>query len=58
MESNYSSSGYPVESTSTEVPFTEPDEPAENIDQGRVEPQPTVEERKFSAPYMDWDATR
>jgi glycogenin glucosyltransferase len=38
--------------------MTEPGEPAENIDQGRVEPTPTVEQRRFSAPHMEWDATR
>jgi glycogenin glucosyltransferase len=44
--------------TTTEVPFSEPGEPAENIDQGVVEPTPTSEQRKFSAPVMEWDATR
>ncbi|KAF2209242.1 glycosyltransferase family 8 protein [Cercospora zeae-maydis SCOH1-5] len=38
--------------------MTEPGEPSENIDQGRVLPAPTVEQRKFSAPHMEWDATR
>ncbi|KAF2020384.1 glycosyltransferase family 8 protein [Aaosphaeria arxii CBS 175.79] len=44
--------------TSTEAPLTEPGDLAENIDQGIVEPTPTVELRKFSAPQMEWDATR
>ena len=43
---------------STDAPFTEPGEEAENIDQGLVAPQPTLEVRKFSAPYAEWDATR
>lgn len=38
--------------------MTEPGEPAENIIQGYVEPAPTVEQRRFSAPHMEWDATR
>lgn len=44
--------------TTTELPFSEPGDMAENIDQGIVEPTPTVEQRKFSAPEMEWDATR
>lgn len=44
--------------TTTEPPFTEPGEVVENIDQGLVEPIPTVQQRKFSAPEMEWDATR
>ena len=42
----------------TEPPLTEPGEPAENIDRGLVEPTPTVQQRKFSAPVMQWDATK
>lgn len=38
--------------------MTEPGEPAENIDHGYVQPTPTVEQRRFSAPHMEWDATR
>lgn len=68
-QENYSAAGYPTESTgpapppeaqavSTEAPFTEPGEAAENIDQGLVGPTPTVQVRKFSAPHMEWDATR
>ncbi|KAF2257751.1 nucleotide-diphospho-sugar transferase, partial [Lojkania enalia] len=44
--------------TATELPPSEPGERVENIDQGVVEPMPTVEQREFSAPQMDWDATR
>jgi glycogenin glucosyltransferase len=43
--------------TTTEMPFSEPGEPAENIDHGVVEPVPTSQQRKFSAPQMEWDAT-
>ncbi|KAH7082332.1 nucleotide-diphospho-sugar transferase [Paraphoma chrysanthemicola] len=42
----------------TEAPMTEPGEEAENIDQGVVEPTPTAQQRKFSAPEMEWDATK
>lgn len=42
----------------TELPLSEPGDLAENIDQGVVEPTPTVEQRKFSAPEMEWDATK
>ncbi|PSN67661.1 nucleotide-diphospho-sugar transferase [Corynespora cassiicola Philippines] len=44
--------------TTTEVPLSEPGEVVENIDQGVVEPTPTAEQRRFSAPHMEWDATR
>ncbi|KAF2686109.1 glycosyltransferase family 8 protein [Lentithecium fluviatile CBS 122367] len=44
--------------TSTEMPLSEPGEVSENIDQGVIEPTPTVEQRKFSAPQTAWDATR
>lgn len=42
----------------TEPPMSEPGEVAENIDQGVTEPTPTQELRKFSAPEMEWDATK
>lgn len=42
----------------TEPPMTEPGEAAENIDQGLAEPTPTVQQRKFSAPLLEWDATK
>lgn len=60
QQESYSTTGYPAEepAVSTEAPFTEPGEPAENIDQGLQEPIPTVQVRKFSAPHMEWDATR
>lgn len=65
----YYSTGYPVEGThgapppeatvtTTEAPFTDPSELAEDLTQNRVEPTPTVEVRRFSAPHMEWDATR
>ena len=41
-----------------EEPFSEPEPRAEAIDQGRLEPTPTVQQRKFSAPHLEWDATR
>jgi glycogenin glucosyltransferase len=44
--------------TTTEAPMTEPGEVAENIDQGVTEPTRTLEQRKFSAPEMEWDATK
>ncbi|KAF1972049.1 nucleotide-diphospho-sugar transferase [Bimuria novae-zelandiae CBS 107.79] len=44
--------------TSTEMPFSETGEAVENIDQGLTEPTPTSQQRKFSAPQMEWDATR
>ncbi|KAF2875622.1 nucleotide-diphospho-sugar transferase [Massariosphaeria phaeospora] len=44
--------------TSTEMPLSELGEKAENIDQGILEPTPTVEQRRFSAPQIDWDATK
>ncbi|KAH7402363.1 nucleotide-diphospho-sugar transferase [Phaeosphaeria sp. MPI-PUGE-AT-0046c] len=44
--------------TTTEPPMTEPGEVAENIEQGMLEPTPTAEQRKFSAPEMEWDATK
>ncbi|KAF1816067.1 nucleotide-diphospho-sugar transferase [Eremomyces bilateralis CBS 781.70] len=46
------------ETPATEVPMTEPGEPAENIEQGVTQPTPTVEQRRFSAPHAEWDATR
>jgi glycogenin glucosyltransferase len=47
-----------VPTSTVEEPFTEPVEQAEAIDQGIIEPAPTVEQRRFSAPQMEWDATR
>ena len=65
----YSSAGYPLASTgpapppeatsvSTETPMTEPLDPAEALTQGLIHPEPTSQQRKFSAPAMEWDATR
>lgn len=55
-----SSTGYPVEAAinTTEAPFTDPSERAEDLTQNLVEPVPTIEVRRFSAPHMEWDATR
>jgi len=44
--------------TTTEPPLTETVELAEVIDQAVVEPTPTETPRKFSAPEMEWDATK
>jgi glycogenin glucosyltransferase len=44
--------------TTTESSMADLGEEAENIDQGHVQPTPTVQQRKFSAPEMEWDATR
>ncbi|KAJ4304817.1 glycogenin glucosyltransferase [Kalmusia sp. IMI 367209] len=44
--------------TSAEMPLSEPGEVVENIDQGLTEPTPTSQQRRFSAPQMEWDATR
>ncbi|GAB7366686.1 hypothetical protein MBLNU230_g0644t1 [Neophaeotheca triangularis] len=42
----------------TEAPLTDLSEPVEQLEQGLIEPTPTVEQRKFSAPQVEWDATR
>ncbi|EKG17362.1 Glycosyl transferase family 8 [Macrophomina phaseolina MS6] len=43
----------------TEIPFTEPSEPAEHPEQQFHAPPPPPEpERSFSPPQMEWDATR
>lgn len=41
-----------------EPSMTDPSEVAEDINRGLVEPTPTVQQRKFSAPEMAWDATK
>ena len=41
-----------------EESLAEPVVEAEALDQKKIEPVPTVEQRKFSAPTMEWDATR
>jgi len=61
-EEAYYATGYPIDSIQPaappEMPFTEPGEQGELIGQGIVEPTPTIEQRRFSAPHMEWDATR
>ncbi|KAI5379739.1 nucleotide-diphospho-sugar transferase [Alternaria alternata] len=61
-DSGLSSSSIPVpieaSAVITEPPMTEPGDEIQNIDQGIIEPTPTVEQRKFSAPEMQWDATK
>ncbi|KAI5245144.1 nucleotide-diphospho-sugar transferase [Aureobasidium subglaciale] len=44
--------------TTTEPSFAEPRELAEELDQGRVEPTSTQEQRRFTAQQAEWDATR
>ncbi|KAK4984874.1 glycogenin glucosyltransferase [Elasticomyces elasticus] len=39
-------------------PFTDPGEMVESIERGVIEPTPTAQVRRFSAPHMEWDATR
>lgn len=48
----------PVPITTVEPSITEPEERHKALDQGRAEPLPTQEQRKFSAPHIKWDATR
>jgi len=57
-QSDFSSPPAPVEASviTTEPPMTEPGDEIQNIDQGVIEP--TAEQRKFSAPEMQWDATK
>lgn len=43
---------------SSEPLMSEAGEESENIGQGVTEPTPTIEQRRFSAPSMEWDATR
>ena len=44
--------------TSLELPLTESSDKAEDLEKGLIEPTPTSEQRKYSAPFNDWDATR
>ncbi|KAI9708325.1 MAG: glycogenin glucosyltransferase [Bogoriella megaspora] len=44
--------------TTTEQSFIDTGELVENIEQGKEIPPPTVEQRRFSAPQIEWDATR
>ncbi|CAA9958885.1 Glycosyltransferase family 8 protein [Pyrenophora teres f. maculata] len=59
-QSDFSSPPAPIEASviTTEPPMTEPADEIQNIDQGVTEPTPTAEQRKFSAPDMEWDATK
>lgn len=43
---------------STEQPMSDPGEPSENLSHGVTQPVSTTQQRKFSAPRMEWDATR
>jgi glycogenin glucosyltransferase len=47
-----------IPTITVEEPFIEPIPEAEAINQGIIEPVPTTEQRRFSAPQMEWDATR
>ena len=42
----------------TEEPLTASLAPAENVDLCPIEPVPTAQQRQWSAPHMEWDATR
>jgi glycogenin glucosyltransferase len=55
-----SSTPAPPEATvaTTELPMTDLQDETQNIDQSIVEPTPPVQDRKFSAPEMQWDATK
>ena len=44
--------------SSMEQPMTDPGEVSDNISHGVTQPVPTSQQRKFSAPHMEWDATR
>ncbi|KAG9674518.1 nucleotide-diphospho-sugar transferase, partial [Aureobasidium melanogenum] len=59
----YSPASSPVPEPEAPILTTEADpaeerELGEELSQGRVEPTPTVEQRRFSAPQAEWDATR
>ncbi|CAD0083859.1 unnamed protein product [Aureobasidium vineae] len=59
----YSPASSPIAQPETPILTTEADpaeerELGEELAQGRVEPTPTVEQRRFSAPQAEWDATR
>ncbi|KAK3070777.1 glycogenin glucosyltransferase [Teratosphaeriaceae sp. CCFEE 6253] len=43
---------------STEPLFTDAQSTAEALSQGHIDPTPTSQQRKFSAPSLEWDATR
>lgn len=44
--------------TTTEPDMAEPIFPAEELIKGTADITPTVEQRRFEAPTMAWDATR
>lgn len=46
------------EAASTEKPLADQPELIETLQKGDYEPTPTVEQRRFSAPMADWDASR
>ncbi|KAG9831229.1 nucleotide-diphospho-sugar transferase, partial [Aureobasidium melanogenum] len=59
----YSPASSPIPEPEAPILTTEADpaeerELGEELSQGRVEPTPTVEQRRFSAPQAEWDATR
>jgi glycogenin glucosyltransferase len=62
----YTSGRYsPASSPTGEAPFltaeaglSEDRELGEELGQGRIEPTSTAEQRRFSAPQTEWDATR
>jgi glycogenin glucosyltransferase len=56
VQSNVVEPAAPV--TTKEHPSTKPGKVVEVIDQGFIEPTPIVEQPKFSAPDMAWDATK
>lgn len=47
-----------IPTITVEKPFTEPTPEVEAIDHGKVEPTPATEQRRFSPPHMEWDATQ
>jgi glycogenin len=44
--------------TTTEGAMGDQPEPVEQMDKEEFEPTPTAEQRRFSAPHMEWDASR
>ncbi|PNS16017.1 Glycogenin-1 [Sphaceloma murrayae] len=45
-------------SITVEAPPSDPPDYAEQVVHEHIEPTPTLEQRRFSAPYNEWDATR
>jgi glycogenin len=54
----YSSAPQSAPNITVEAPPTDPADVAEQIVQEKIEPTPTVEQRLFTAPQNEWDATR